>query len=99
MTDEISIEEQALGALGRRVREGTGKRFPLTEKHRAAVREAVKQQWEKEQEVIKAIASSKKPSEKAAEPGKSQSKELDRTKSSDSSQSGAQKSKGKGHSH
>lgn len=99
MTDEITREEQALAALGRRVREGAAKQFPITEKQRAAVRGAVSQQWDKEQEIAKAIAASKMPSEKADAPEKSQSKEQDRTKSGDSAQSEGQKSKGKGHSH
>lgn len=99
MTDEITREEKALAALGRRVREGASKQFPITEKQRAAMRGAVSQQWDKEQEIAKAIAASKNPSEKADEPGKSQSKEQDRTKSGDSAQAEGQKSKSKGHSH
>lgn len=88
-----------MATLARRVHEGAAHRHAATEKDLAAVREAVKQQWEKEQAVQKSVEESQQPSKKSEDGEKSQTNEQDQTKSSDQSQSSDGDSQGKTHGH
>jgi hypothetical protein len=49
MPDDLTQSEAKLRKLAERLRQGVAKLFAVTEKQRAAVRQVVREEWEKEQ--------------------------------------------------
>jgi hypothetical protein len=66
MPDDHLEAEAALAKLGEHLHESWAQRHPLAEDHLAAVRKAVKLQWEQEQKTKAAQAQAKKEAEISA---------------------------------
>ena len=96
MPDPQTEAEAKLQKLAQRLRRGWAGRHPVAEKTLQGVREAVRQQWEREQRAVKPKQVAKtKPVQQKTKPNKT----LKQEQKKDNSQTSQQKSKGHDHGH
>ena len=81
MSDEIQKAKRALQTLGRRVRHGLTRTRPVSDRHLAQVREAVRRQWEQQhgtQTQVVGAKESSSPRKPGKAPQQHQSKSRDK---------------------
>lgn len=80
MPDENAEAERVLGVLARRLRMGWAKQHPATDRQLERVREAVREQWEKEQGAQRAEEAARKRRSATPTPGPQQDPTRGRTR-------------------